>query len=282
MEEQSTSFLTQPFTFGGVAAFARASFGRLALFQIAVALFAAGVVAIFFEFAWVPVLKRAIEALPRTGDIQNRTLNWGQASPLRSAGSSFLWISVDPADSLEPGEGADVQLEFRKAELRIRSLLGYCSVPYPDGWVIALNRAELEPWWGAWHPGITLGLGVSVFLGLFLIWTAIALAYLWPVRLIGFYADRKLSLGGAWRMAAASLLPGATFLTLAILAYTVHRINLVQLLLALVLHVMIGWAYVLAAPFCLPRQSAPGGGPPAKNPFGPPTGKPNNPFADPK
>jgi hypothetical protein len=81
-------------------------------------------------------------------------------------------------------------------------------------------------------------------------------------------------------MAAASLLPGALFLTLAIVAYTLHHINLVQLLLAAVLHVMIGWAYVLASPFCLPKQPLAGSSP-AKNPFGTSAQKRGNPFAGP-
>jgi hypothetical protein len=268
MDERPNRPLTLPFTFQGVAQFARASFSRLVTFQLGVALIAAGGAAAFFELAWAPVVQRVLAKLPDTGTIQDGTLRWPRPEPVRALGSSFLWISVDPTDSLEPSEGADLQLEFGRTELRLRSLLGYWSVPYPKGYEIAFNRPDLEPKWGAWHLPLLVAASTGVTLGLLIIWSALALAYLWPVRLIAFYADRTLSWPGAWRLAAATLLPGALFFELAIFGYLFHHINLVQLLFAGVLHLMIGWVFVLACPFCLPREPELEG-----------TGRKSNPFA---
>jgi hypothetical protein len=41
----------------------------------------------------------------------------------------------------------------------------------------------------------------------------------------------------------------------AIVAYACRELNFIQLLAAAVLHVMVGWVYVLFAPFCLPRAA---------------------------
>lgn len=243
----------QPVTFAGVAAFGHASFARLLCFQMIVGAIAGGALVFLFEIAWVPVIARTIAELPPTGAIRNGTLDWPQPTPVQSAGSTFLWISIDPMDALDPGEGADLQVQFKRSGLRFKSLLGYLSFPYPPGVVIALNRTEVEPWWGAWRLPIDIGVVAGTILTLWMIWAALALAYSWPVRLISFYADRQLSWFGAWRLAAACLLPGALFISLGIVAYAWHRINLVQLLGAFVLHLMVGWIYVLCTPFCLPR-----------------------------
>jgi hypothetical protein len=281
MQEEANSYWPQPLTFGGVAAFAPASTGRLLLFQAAIALLAALAVAFLFESACVPVITQTIQGLPASGAIVDGQLSWTQARPLRTVGSTFLWISIDPGDTLEPSEGADLEVELGKHQLRVRSVFGYLAVPYPNGYTIALNRNEVEPWWGAWHPAVTTGLGAATLVGLLVIWEILASLYAWPVRLISFYADRDLSWSGAWRLAAAALLSGAMFLVLALVAYACHQLNLMQLLAAAVLHFMIGWVYVLFAPFGLPRCVHTASAQPA-NPFKPTTpGQPDDPFAGP-
>jgi hypothetical protein len=283
MDDEPTSAWPQPLTFGGVAAFAHASFGRLWTIQAIVAVLAALVVTLFFELNWVPPIVHTIQALPASGVVENARLSWPQNStPVHTAESSFLWISVDPTSSLETMEGADLHVTFGGTGIRFGSIFGYVSCPYVDGYTIAANRSELEPWWGAWHPAITIGLGVLAVLGLFLVWTVLAWAYAWPARLIAFYADRRLSWAGAWRLSSAALLPGALFLTVAIVAYGLRHLNLVQLLAAGVLHVMIGWVYLLFSPFCLPREPSPGSRSAPRNPFSGMTTKGSkNPFAGP-
>jgi hypothetical protein len=283
MEEESTNRAwAQPLTFGGVAQFGLARAGVLVSYQLATAVLAAAAICVFFELAWVPVLERAIASLPRTGAIENGQLAWTERTPLRTTGSSFLWIGVDPAGVAEAGEGADLQVEAGQTALRIRSIFGHLAVPYLKGYRIALNRTELEPWWGAWHPAVVAGLGGTVVIGLFISWAVLGVVYSWPVWLIAFYADRRLSWFGAWKIGAACLLPGALFLSLSIVGYTLHRMNLVQLLAAALLHIMIGWVYVLFAPFNLPEKDPDSRHKqPAGNPFGSPTVKSSNPFSHP-
>ena len=282
MEEEANSYWPQPLTFGGVAAFARASTGRLLLFQAAIAFLAALTVAFFFESAWVPVITQTIQGLPPSGAIQDGQLSWTRPKPLRTVGSTFLWISIDPGNTLEPSEGADLEVELGRHQLRFRSVFGFLAIPYPNGYTIALNRNEVEPWWGAWHPAVTVGLSAATFVGLLVTWEILAWLYAWPVRLISFYADRDLSWSGAWRLGGAALLSGAMFMVLALDAYAFHQLNLMQLLAAFVLHFMIGWVYVLFAPFALPRCSHTSN-PPSANPFKPAKSaqpaQPANPFA---
>ncbi len=281
MEDETKQAWAQPFTFSGVAAFAQARGGLLTAWQVGVALIAAVIIAAFFELAWVPVLERTIASLPPTGAIHNGELVWTQRPRVRITGSTFLGLDIDPEDLMETGEGADVQLEVRRSELRIRSLFGYVKIPYVKGYRIALNRSELEPWWGAWHPAVLAAMGGTVVAGLWVVWTILGFVYAWPVRLIAFYADRKLSWPGAGRIGAACLLPGALFLSLAIAAYTLHRMNLVQLMAAALLHIMIGWIYLLFAPFSLPQAGLdPKTKPQSPNPFGRPHTSDGNPFSD--
>lgn len=282
MEEESKRPWPQPLTFTGVAEFAYASWGRLLAFELITALAAAGALVFFFEQAWVPVINRTIAELPAAGEIRHGTLIWSAPRPVRAAGTSFLWIAIDPTDSLERSEGGDLQFEFGRTELRVRSLFGYLSIPYSQKYAIALNRPELEPWWGAWHPFISVALGLSVIAGLLVIWAAVGFVHAWVARFIAFYADHFVTWGGAWRLGTASLLPGALFLVFAIVAYSLQRINLVQLLAAQAGHVLIGWIYLLFAPFCLLREPPPAPPPaepePTPAPRDPAPTKTDNPF----
>lgn len=255
-DEKPSRLPWQPLTFKGVASFAHAPGSRLAFIQALVACCAAGSVLCFFSTAWEPVIREALLQLPERGAIRNGQLDWNGPDPLRLAGNSFLSIVVelDPIGSL--GSSADLQLELGRHEIRLRSLLGFVAIPYPAGWIISANRQELEPWWGAWQLPVFAGLGASVFIGLFVVWWLVATIYSWPVRFIAFYADRVVSLSGSLRLACAALMPGALLMTVSILAYALQRFNLVQIIFATFLHLLIGWIYVLIAPFRLPRLNS--------------------------
>ena len=79
-------------------------------------------------------------------------------------------------------------------------------------------------------------------------------------------------------------MPGALFMTSALLCYGVGVFELVRFLAAAILHVLLGWGFVFAAALAAPRQSATA----AHNPFKPvvsfpaarpPDGPPNSPPA---
>jgi len=256
----------QPLTFGGVASFARASSGRLFFVQFLMASLVAVSVVWFLIAAWFPVVQKAIAQLPAQGGIQHGQLQWTNTSPARLAEDAFLSIVVNANGSAPISQNADVQLELGRSGLRIKSLFGYLAVPYPADWVIGLNRAEAGPWWGAWRPFILVGTGITVAVGLWFSWLVLATIYMAPVRLIAFYADRELTIGAAWRVAGAALLPGALLMSGAIVLYSLHRLNLVGLLFAWLLHLVLAWIYAAIAPARLPRL--PTALPRRRNPFG--------------
>ncbi len=247
-------FAWQPLTPSGVSAFAHASLGRLLLVQFVLALLSAAVVVWFVQTNWFSVINQAIGQLPAEGAIRHGRLEWNGENPSRLAGNQFLALAVDLDHSAQSRSPAHVQLEFGREDCRIFSLAGYAQVPYSRGWVVGFNRVELGPWWGAWVPVLLALVGATVVAGLMVSWAALATLYCGVAWLIGFFANRDLSFRGSWRLVGAALMPAALFFTGAILVYGLGLIDLFHLGLAGALHFAVGWLYLLASPFCLPRH----------------------------
>jgi hypothetical protein len=98
-----------------------------------------------------------------------------------------------------------------------------------------------------------------------LIWVILASLYFFPVWLVGFYADRHLSLAGSWRLAGAALMPGALVMVGAIFAYGLGVLNLLEMIAIFAAHIAVGWAYLILGPLSLPRT--PNLPPSTVNPF---------------
>ncbi|MCF7765489.1 MAG: hypothetical protein K9N62_17610 [Verrucomicrobia bacterium] len=266
-EDKPNRLPWQPLTFKGIARLGRAPLGRLMAVQCVVAAIVAASVLTTVLVSWKPVITETLLRLPDQGGIRDGTLAWFGPEPVRLANNSFLSVVVELIPNGSLGLSADLQLEFGRRELRSRSILGYLAVPYPVDWVIPANRKQLEPWWGAWNWPVMGGLALGVFFGLQVLWWLLAVVYAWPVRLIAFYSDRQISLPQSFKLAAASLLPGALLFSACLVAYAFQRINLIELLLAHVLHLVIGWLYVVVAPFRLPRLGAAPSNSKSENPF---------------
>jgi hypothetical protein len=88
------------------------------------------------------------------------------------------------------------------------------------------------------------------------IWACLATVYALPAWLVGFFADRDLTLRGSWRLAGAALMPGALFLSAAIGLYGWGALDLVRLAVAAAVHLVMGWIYLFVSPLCLPRHPA--------------------------
>jgi len=244
----------QPLTLGGVASFATAGMARLWFVQFVVSALVAGSVIWTLRTGWFPVIAKAIDALPDQAAIQNRRLIWPDRQGASLGENAFLSIRVS-LDQPAPGDpGADVQVVLGGLELRIISLLGFVDVPYPAGWNVSLNRADARAWWEARRGLLLLGAGLLSILALFLSWTMLAFLYCAPVRLIAFQLDRSTSIWACWRLAGAAVLPGAVVMAGAILLYSTRRLDLVGVLFAWLLHIAIGWVYVIAAPTRLARM----------------------------
>src|ERR1035438_8910206 len=77
-----------------------------------------------------------------------------------------------------------------------------------------------------------------------------------PGWLIGFFANRDLSLRGSWRLAGAALMPVALFMCAVIFLYGCGGLDLVRLTVAGALHLVMGWVYLIISPLRLPRHPA--------------------------
>lgn len=255
----------EPVTPRGVAAFARAKISRL--------LAALGIVAALIgaSLGWLlqagifPTVTGAIERLPEAGEIRSARLDW-PGSPIQPlAEGRFLAISVDLEHTGEFRSPAHVQVEFGRNKVRAISLFGYADMPYPTGWVVAFNRTELLPKWGAWRPAL-LALAVACVIACVgLTWLVLATLYSGPVWLTGFFANRDLSWTGSWKLAGAALLPGGLVMALAFVAYGLGMLDLVRLAFAWGFHLVLGWIYAGISLLFLPRH--PQATAPGRNPF---------------
>jgi len=255
----------QPLTPRGVAAFAGAPLRRLLLVQFIVAVCVALGVASFCYDRYVPVIESAIAKLPAQGQVRQQQLDWHGNSPVVLAENRFLALTVDVERIGQLRPVAHVQLEFSRTNVVVRSLFGFVEMPYPNGWTMAANREELQPLWGAWLPALLAGVMVTVLLGLFVSWSGLALVYVMPVWLLGFYLNRRLSVSGSWKLSGAALLPGALVMLAGISFYDLGGLDLVGLLFVFIAHIMAGWGYlvlgVLAAERVTPEAGA------RRNPF---------------
>jgi hypothetical protein len=246
----------QPLTPSGIAAFGSARLGRLLVVQFIIALVATGVIVWFLHRAWFPVITESISRLPPQSEIRNGRLDWQGDSPMVLAEGRFLAISVDLRHQGNTHSPADVQVELGLADIRLFSLFGFLPATYPRGESISLDPADAGPWWGAWAPPILWMVAGGSIAALLAAWALLATLYALPTWLITFFANRNLSLAGSWRLAGAALMPGALFLTAALVLYGLGVIELIGLLAAAAVHLVLGWVCLFAGAFKTPRPCA--------------------------
>ena len=276
----------QPITPRGAAAFAAAPLSRLLLVQFIVALLVAATVVAFVSSEWFPVVRDAAQRLPNAGAIRSGTLQWATNAPVRLAEGRRLALSVEPNEARLPGGAADVEVSLHDTNFQVSSWLGYVELPYPSGWTISLTRAEAVPWWGAWEWPLRWLLAAAVVIVLMPSWWMLAAVYCALAKASAFYANRRLGWWESWKLSGAALMPGAFVVMVAILGYGWLGLDLIQLGLFFILHVVTGWLYLVASPFFLPKDTeAPSITP---NPFAAPesadteiVSEQENPFAEP-
>jgi hypothetical protein len=255
----------QPFTFGGVAAFAGARLGRLLAAELIAATVLAVIVVWFLHRAYCPVILQAIQKMPETARVARGGLQ-GLPDTLVSE-SKFLAIAATTRPGGEIGQDADLQIQLRQND--------FCagSVFWPDWGLdfeygrdasMNLARSNLEPWWSAWQPVLLMGAGASTVLFLLLFWAALAAIYMAPAKFIAWFSDRYLTWAGAWRLASAALLPGAAALAGAILLYGWSVMDLVGLSSFVALQMITGWIYLMGGA-CKVTRPFPGDS--KRNPF---------------
>jgi len=251
-----------PITPRGVAAFATAGTGRLLLVQFFFALVTAATFGWLIHTAWVPPVREAIKKLPPGAQIQGGVLEWPTNSPLLLVEGHFLAFAVDMEHAGANVATSHFQVELGKRDWQLSSLLGVLDAPawvkttYPTNRVIALDRAAVEPWWGAREPFFILLAMAGVIAYLMLTWPLLALAYSVPAWLTAFYANRAVTWRGCWRLAGAALMPGALMVSVTIVLYGTRMFDLLKFGLAFALHLVVGWLYIFVSPLFLPRNPA--------------------------
>jgi hypothetical protein len=246
----------RPLTPRGVGAFAHASFGRVFLVQFVISLLVAGAVVWFLSVAWFPMVTASIGRLPQRGNVSSGRLDWLGDSPQLLAENRFLAFSVDLQHAAQARSPAHIQIEFGLTDVRLYSLFGCLLIPYPQETLLAFNYQELKPWWGA-RAAVLLALAAAgTVLGLMLAWTTLATLYCLPVWLVGLYGNRQLTLCGSWRVAGAALMPGALVMTAGIVCYGLGQLDVVRLIAAFILHIVLGWTYLVLGALATPRISS--------------------------
>ncbi len=246
----------QPFTFGGVAAFADARLGRLLVAELATAILVAVSAVWLLHRAYCPVILQAIQQMPETARVANGRLEGVPATLI--AESRFLAIAATAQPGSEIGQDADLQIQFRQDDLCAGSVFwpdwGW-AFHYGPGTAFNLARSNLEPWWSAWQPVLLTLTGAAVVLSFLLLWAALAVVCMAPAKFVAWLADRNLSWGGAWRLASASFLPGAVVMAGAMILYGWSVIDLAGLSFFLAIHVIVGWVYLVGGPCKVTRHS---------------------------
>lgn len=235
--------LPLPTSFGGVAAVSEGPGTWLLVWQFLFALATAVVATWAFDVAWCRGFQRAISALPSQGRILNGALEWPDTKPQILHQGPFLAIVVDPPGLRENGLATDVTFSLEADRLAIRSFLGWTAIRYPNDLRLSLTRVELSSMVAAWKTPFLLALALSTIGLLFLSWTILSLAYGVVVWLGGTAMGRPVPFRTARRLAGASLLPGCLLMASAIALYATRQLGLEGLLIALPLHIVLGWVY---------------------------------------
>jgi hypothetical protein len=258
----------QPFSFGGVAAFARSGWRRLFATQVLAAAMVSASVVWFLWRNYSPVITEAVGKMPQGAMVSGGRLE-GVSGP-RISENRFLAIAVAPRPTVDFGQSADIQIELRRSTLRVssifRSLWGSIEVAYGPAERIDLSQANLEPWWGAWRPILLGAAGVGIVLILLVLWAGLAAVYAGPAKFIAWLTDRDLSWGGAWRLSSAALMPGVLVLTMGVVLYGWRVLDLIGLGAIVAAYWLIGWVYLAISPGFAPRLFAA----PNQNPFASP------------
>lgn len=274
----------QPLTAGGVARFGDASWRRMAFFTVLTAAVTVGVFVWLLLRIYLPAVEKAFAAFPEEGILMEGRLQWHGPPQKVLFRDSFLEIAAHFDAHAPAGQTADVRIEIRPKSLRAYSLFGYLEVPYQPEWVVAANRLGLQAWLGAWRLPLLAMFSMVVFISLVVIWLVLATLYCFPVYLLGQWSDRELTLIGSWKLAMASLFPGAFLMVGALGLYGTHYLNLMGLLVALPLHIVAAWLYIILAVRRRPHEEFTPPQTSGRNPFHGPTLSPprkaENPFGE--
>jgi hypothetical protein len=257
----------QPFTGGGVAAFAEATWTRTVLYQAVFAVAVAVVVTWFVWGFWWPVLDRAAAALPDAARIERGRLVWPDDASVVLADSPHLGIAVRPLTAELPGRIADVQVEIFQQTVRLNGVAGHAGTDFPADLTMSLERRDAVATLGAWKWPSLAATALTAALSVWLSWCAVATLFAGPLWLMGLLARRDAAFGGCWRMIAAALLPGVVIAIAGVVAYATLTVRLPGLAVFVGASIAAGPIWAIWGLFCRPRRMTAGRSGSDKNPF---------------
>ena len=240
-----------------MARFAVASRWRLLGVELFFAFLVAATAVWFVQQAWVPVIEKAIQQMPLTGEIRGGRLAWPSEAVLLQEGP-FMRIDVRPGGFTDIGvvESSDLVLAFGPSDLRVGSSLGLglLTLPYPTGWILSFSKTELVPWWGARSHIVLAGFGLLVIWVLLCAWSVLGRLYMVPVKI---FSVNQVSWAGAKKIAIAAQMPSVLVMTVGIGLYGMKQINLMALLVVWGLHLVLPWVYLIFSPILAPKPPKP-------------------------
>lgn len=247
----------QPFTFGGIAAFSKASTGRALLVATLAGILLTILILRFFYTAWWPVISAAVDQLPAKGAVRDGWLIWPARSPVVLAENSFLALVINPVPTHRVGQSADLQIVIGATQLEASSLLGAVSISHPKRYEFSLARQDLQPLWYAWRPHVLAGASVGSGIVLFVIWIVLACLATPALKLFAMLFGRVTTIPGCFRMGLMALMPGAVLMALGIVLYNQHDFKLAELMLVHAAHMLMGLVYMTGALLALPKPAPP-------------------------
>jgi hypothetical protein len=269
----------QPFTPRGVAGAASAPRWQMWLaLGLMTALWSLILVG-FLITCWEPVIRAAISRLPPDGYLRGGVYYPAtDATDVILAENSWLAISIRWSREAVTDQASDVRATLQIDRIRLCSILGCSAIFYHSLGDRSLGRADTEAWWNAWRPFCLTAVVIANIACLFVSWWLLTLAYSAVVRFQAFYRDRQTDFAASCRVAQASLIPGALWLTAALFFYQRGWLDLFGLLVVFIAHVPVAWLYFSLAIQHLPLHAAAVAGNPFLNADAPPHEKKRNPF----
>lgn len=270
-----------PFTPRGVARAASAPRWQL---WIALGLVAGlwSLVLVSFLFAcWRPVVDDAIENLPPKGYIRSGVY-YPESDTTDVILSENSWLAIgihwNPAGVSD--QTSDFRVTLQIDHLRLCSILGCAAVDYKTLGDRSLGRADTMAWWNAWRPFFLAAVVIANVVFLFIAWWLLTLVYSAVLRFQAFYGDRQTDFASSCRVAQASLLPGALWLTASVFFYQRGWLDLFGLLVVGIAHVPVAWLYFTLSVKFLPAIDKAAAGNPFKDGEEPAEEEKPNPFGD--